>query len=115
MNLSVSPNSHNGRCTRLMAFSLAPRWRIRYSEGKSQGTRYVRTLLTDQLLNSQPEKLRGSKFDTPEDLAAFSQRFDEGMKKVFSNDQGPQHVKFGSPRDNDHQYGIKAGRLMLTG
>jgi len=59
--------------------------------------------------------LRGSKFDTPEDLAAFSQRFDEGLKKVFSNNQATQYVKFGSPRDNDPEYGIKAGKLMLTG
>ena len=71
--------------------------------------------LTDRLLNSQPEKLRGSRFNTPEDLGAFSQKFDEGVKKVFSNDQAAQHVKFGSPRDNDPQCGIKAGRVTLTG
>jgi hypothetical protein len=67
--------------------------------------------------STQPglEKLRGSKFNTPEDLAAFSQRFDEGVKRVFSNDQGAQYVKFGSPRDNDPKCGIKAGRLTLTG
>jgi len=59
--------------------------------------------------------LRGSKFNTPEDLAAFAQRFDEGVKKVFSDDQGIQYVKFGSPRDHDPKYGIKAGRLTLTG
>jgi hypothetical protein len=69
----------------------------------------------DQVLNSGLEKLRGSKFNTPEDLAAFSQRFDEGVKRVFSNDQGAQYIKFGSPRDNDHNCGIKAGRLTLTG
>ena len=71
--------------------------------------------LTDRLLNSQPEKLKGSRFNTTEDLAAFSQKFDEGVKKVFSNDQAAQHVKFGSPRDNDPECGIKAGRITLTG
>ena len=71
--------------------------------------------LTDRLLDPQPEKLWGSRFDTFEDLAAFSLRFDEGVKRVFSNDQAAQHVKFGSPRDNDPGYGIKAGRLTLTG
>ena len=71
--------------------------------------------LTDPSLNPQPEKLRGSKFDTSEDLAAFVQRFDEGVKRVFSKDQGVQYVKFGSPRDNDHMCEIKAGRLTLTG
>jgi len=59
--------------------------------------------------------LKGSKFDTPEDLDAFSQKFDEGVKRVFSKVQPPQYVKFGSPRDNDPDYGIKAGRLALTG
>ena len=66
-------------------------------------------------LNKHPEKLRGSKFDTPEDLDAFSLRFDEGVKRVFSSDQATQHVKFGTLRDNDPECGIKAGRLLLTG
>jgi len=61
------------------------------------------------------EKLRGSRFDTPDDLAIFSQRFDEGVKKVFSNNQTPQFVRFGSLRDNDPRYGIKGGRLTLAG
>ena len=59
--------------------------------------------------------MRGSKFDTPEDLTEFAQKFDEGVKRVFSNDQVAQYVKFGSPRDNDPACGIKAGRLTLTG
>ena len=72
-------------------------------------------LLTDRLLNPCPEKLTGSKFNTPEDLDAFSQKFDEGVKRVFSKHQAPQYVKFGSPRDNDPNCGIRAGRLALTG
>ena len=72
-------------------------------------------LLTGPSLNPQSEKLKGSKFDTPEDLAAFAQRFDEGVKRVFSKDQGVQYVKFGSPRDNDAKCEIKAGKLTLTG
>ena len=61
--------------------------------------------------------LEDSKFNTPEDLASFSQRFDDGLKKVFStsNSHVDQRVKFGSLRDNDPDYGIKAGRLALTG
>jgi hypothetical protein len=70
---------------------------------------------TDQILNPELEKLRGSNFDTPEDLAAFSQRFDEGVKRVFSNGRTAQYIKFGSLRDNDPRCGIKAGRLTLTG
>jgi len=72
---------------------------------------------TDWSLNPQPEQLKCSKFNTPEDLAAFSQQFDEGVKKIFStsNSFADQYVKFGSPRDNDPDYGIKAGRIALTG
>jgi hypothetical protein len=70
---------------------------------------------SDRVLNPELERLRGSKFNTPEDLAAFSQRFDEGVKRVFSNDQAAQYVKFGFPRDNDPKCGIKAGRFTLTG
>ena len=72
---------------------------------------------TDRSLSPQPEQLRFSKFNTSEDLAAFSQRFDEGVKKVFStsNRKANQYIKFGSPRDNEPNAGIKAGRLALTG
>ena len=50
-------------------------------------------------------------------VPAFSQKFDEGVKKIFStlNSRADQHVKFGSPRDNDLDYGIKVGRITLTG
>jgi hypothetical protein len=72
-------------------------------------------LLTDELLNPWSEKWKGTKFDSPYDLAAFSQKFDEGVKRVFSNDATAQHVGFGSPRDNDPACGIKAGRFTLTG
>ena len=73
--------------------------------------------LADRQLNSQPEILDDSKFNTPEDLASFSQKFDDGLKKVFStsNSRAEQYIRFGSPRDNDPKYGIKAGRLTLTG
>lgn len=95
---------------------LASRWRIRHREGKGGGQRCIpRVLFVDWLLSPHLEKLRGSKFNTPEDLDAFSQRFDEGLKRVFSSDRAIQYVKFGSPRDNDHECGIKAGRLALTG
>ena len=71
--------------------------------------------LRDQSLNPQPEKLKGSKLDTPENLATFSQKFDEGLKMVFADDQATQYVKFASPMDNDYEHGVMAGRLLLTG
>ena len=66
-------------------------------------------------VHPRPEILRKSKFNTPEDVAAFAQKFDEGTKRVFSNTEGVQYIKFGSPRDSDPKHGIKAGKLMLTG
>ena len=59
--------------------------------------------------------LQGSKFNNPDHLDAFSQRFDEGVKRVFSDNLKSQYVKFGTSKDNDPSFGIKAGRLMLTG
>ena len=67
------------------------------------------------LIQRRPGKLQQSKFNTPEDIAAFAQIFDEGLKRVFSDDNRIQYIKFGSPRDNDPQYGIRAGKLVLTG
>jgi hypothetical protein len=67
------------------------------------------------LAQLRPEKLKGSKFDTSEDIAAFVQKFDEGLKRVFSDDKGVHYVKFGSPRDNDPGFGIQKGKLTLTG
>ena len=69
----------------------------------------------DRSLNPQSGTLKGSKLNTPETLEAFSQRFDGGMKKVFSNNQAPQYIKLGSTKDIDSKRGIKAGRLTLTG
>jgi len=66
-------------------------------------------------VDPQLEKLKPSKFNTSEDLLAFTQTFDEGLKRVFSDDRGSQYVKFGSSRDNDPKHGIKLGKLMLTG
>ena len=71
--------------------------------------------LADRLLSPQLGKLGRSRFNTPEDLGAFAQRFDEGVKRLFSSDQASQYVKFGGPRDNDPECGVRAGRLTLTG
>jgi hypothetical protein len=67
------------------------------------------------LVHLRPEKLKGSRFNTPENIAAISQGFDEGLKRVFSDDKEVQYVKFGSPRDNDPRFGIQKGKLTLTG
>ena len=59
--------------------------------------------------------LKGSRFNTPDHLEAFSQKFDEGVKRVFSDNLRSQYVRFGTSKDNDPSCGIKTGRLMLTG
>ena len=59
--------------------------------------------------------LKGSRFNNPDDLDAFSKRFDEDVKKVFSDDVKSQYVKFGTMRDSDPSCRVKAGSLMLTG
>ena len=96
--------------------------------GLLQGGEFVTTRATEAVsgrskfhspdtlpVQPQAEKLKTSKFHTPEDIAAFTQKFDEGLKRVFSGDTGTQYIKFGSPRDNDPDHGIRAGRLALTG
>ena len=101
----------------IVHFRLCPRWRACDSEGDRDGQRYVQTPFTGRLLNRHPEKLKDSKFNTPEDLASFSRKFDEGVKKVFStsNRHANQYIKLGSPGDNEPNFAIKAGRLVLTG
>ncbi|KAF9783740.1 hypothetical protein BJ322DRAFT_1109589 [Thelephora terrestris] len=76
-----------------------------------QGGEFVTARAKDMV----SERLKTSIFDTPEDMTAFSRKFDEGLKRVFSDSTAVQYVKFGSPRDNDPKHGIKAGRFMLTG
>ena len=83
--------------------------RRRWSKVRSHALR------TDKFLNSDEESWSGSRFKTSENIEAFSQRFDEGLKRVFSDNKGTQYVKFGSVKENDPSYGIKAGRLALTG
>lgn len=48
-------------------------------------------------------------------MAAITQKFDEGLKRVFSDESATHYIKFGSPRDNDPKYGVKVGKLTLMG
>ena len=58
---------------------------------------------------------KNSRFDNEQDLAAFTESFDTGLKWVFADNSKPQFVKFGSPRDNDPRYNVKTGKLRLSG
>ena len=50
-----------------------------------------------------------------EGAAAFAQKFDEDLKRVFSDDNAMQFVKCGTPRGNNPTHGVKGGKLALTG
>ena len=60
-------------------------------------------------------RLKKSKFDKKQDLAAFAESFDNGLKVSFSDSTRPQSVRFGSPRDDDERCGVKGGRFSLSG
>ena len=122
MNQSVSRIRRSGDTVLLDNIHFRPgsRRRTRYSEGNSNGQRRVLTFRSQAnclVLNPQLEKLKCSKFNTPDDLAAFSQRFDEGVKKIFStsNSRKDQYIRFGSLRDHDPKCGVTAGKFTLTG
>ena len=119
MNPSVSRIRHDCRLSRWITTILGL---VQGAElVTARATAMVRGALRHRtqksIVQSQPEKLRGSKFDNDEDLEAFSQKFDEGVKQSFSvsNSRTNQFVKFGSPRDNDPSRGINRGKLTLTG
>ncbi|KAI0303781.1 hypothetical protein B0F90DRAFT_1708994 [Multifurca ochricompacta] len=61
------------------------------------------------------DKLRGSKYGTPDSLEHITKRFDETTKRLFRDKKEPQYVQFGSPLDKDPSAGIRQGQLKLTG
>jgi len=62
-----------------------------------------------------PARFKNSRFDNVQDLAAFTESFDTGLKTTFSDKSKPWFVKFGSLRDNDAACGVKGGKLSLQG
>lgn len=61
------------------------------------------------------DKLRSSKYGTPDSLEHITKRFDETTKRLFRDKKEPQYVQFGSPLDKDLAAGIRQGQLKLTG
>ena len=61
--------------------------------------------------------MEDSKFGDPDYIDAFSERFDNGVKKTFSvlNSHEDQFVKIGNARSNDLSHNISRGLLKLTG
>jgi hypothetical protein len=65
-------------------------------------------------LTPTQDKLRGSKYGTPDSLEHITKRFDETRKRLF-RDKELQYMLFGSPLDKDLSVGIRQGQLKLTG
>lgn len=65
--------------------------------------------------NVPSEKLKGSKYGTPDALDHITKRFDETTKRLFRSKSDPQYIPFGSPLDRDSKVGIRGGQLKLAG
>jgi molecular chaperone DnaK (HSP70) len=61
------------------------------------------------------DKLRGSRFGSPEDIATMTAVFDKATKTKFRDSNETSYIKFGSARDNDPRLGIRSGQLKLPG
>ncbi|KAI6108131.1 hypothetical protein F5141DRAFT_1120837 [Pisolithus sp. B1] len=60
------------------------------------------------------EKLKNSKYGTPDAIDHITKRFDETTKRLFRDKSEIQWVPFGSPLDKDVSVGIRGGSLKLT-
>ncbi|KAH7884462.1 hypothetical protein F5I97DRAFT_1937901 [Phlebopus sp. FC_14] len=61
------------------------------------------------------EKLKNSKYGSPDSIDHITKRFDETTKRLFRDKKDIQWVPFGSPLDKDPTAGIRGGSLKLTG
>lgn len=61
------------------------------------------------------DKLKGSKYGSPDSVEHITKRFDEDAKRRFRSKKEESWVKFGSPLDKDTAVGIKAGQMKLSG
>lgn len=68
-----------------------------------------------KLLIPLSEKLKHSKYGTPDTVDHIAKRFDETTKRLFRDKKDPQFIPFGSPLDKDLSVGIRSGQLKLTG
>ncbi|THV07338.1 hypothetical protein K435DRAFT_815567 [Dendrothele bispora CBS 962.96] len=61
------------------------------------------------------EKLKNSRYGTPDAVDHITKRFDETTKRLFRDKKDPQFIPFGSPLDKDLSVGIRSGQLKLSG
>jgi hypothetical protein len=81
-----------------------------YLEGSS-----VITLPSVVVLRIPSEKLRGSRYGGPEDIANLTQCFDKSTKLTFRNANEPSYIRFGTARDRDFAVGIRSGQMKIAG
>lgn len=66
-------------------------------------------------LTKMLDKLRGSRFGSDAHIDQLTERFDETLKKTFRSKTDVCLVPFGSATDKDIEFGIRSGKLKLSG
>ena len=62
-----------------------------------------------------PAKLRNSKYGNDEDLRTMLENFEKSTKPTFKDARDRSFVRFGSMRDKDLEFGIRAGQITIEG
>ncbi|KAF8632112.1 hypothetical protein AX15_002043 [Amanita polypyramis BW_CC] len=60
------------------------------------------------------EKLRKSKYGTPEDIEVMTRYFDETTKPAYKGSLKPSFIRFGR-RENDPDFDIRSGSIVIDG
>lgn len=61
------------------------------------------------------ERLRGTRWDNPDDIAALESRFCTSIKETFTSVEERQYLTVGSTGETIPDKGIKRGKLVLEG
>lgn len=83
--------------------------------GQESSWRVCRTITSFDGAHLESEKLKTSKYGSPDSIDHITKRFDETTKRLFRDKNDIQWVPFGSPLDKDMAVGIRGGSLKLSG
>jgi hypothetical protein len=67
------------------------------------------------LTNQSIENLKGSKYDSEEDIAEMVKIFDKTTKTTFRSTSDNTYIKFGRPSDKDPKFDIRMGQKKILG
>ncbi|KAL0574098.1 hypothetical protein V5O48_007857 [Marasmius crinis-equi] len=84
---------------------------IARTQCRLQGSIYVTRWATEWLM----ERLKNSKYNTPQDITRMAKEFDKVAKLVFRDETEMGYIQFGSLRDKDLSVGITRGVLKIPG